>query len=73
MRSGHAEEVVQDSEVGVRLAAVRHEGIDHRVEEQWRIAERCVSFVWQVEASKYLQHVVSDTPVRGSETLPADF
>ena len=44
IRFGHAEEVAQDSEVGARLAAARHEGICHRVEEQWRIAERSVSF-----------------------------
>ena len=70
---GHSEGVAHDPQVGVKLAAVRYEDIYRRVEEGWKIAERCVSFFYQVEASNYLQDVASDTPVQGPESLPADF
>ena len=70
---GHSEGVAQDPKVGVRLAAVRYEDVYRRVAERWKIAERCVSFFYQVEASNYLQDVASDTPVQGPASLPADF
>jgi|GEM_PF-1466218 hypothetical protein len=69
---GHSEGVSQDPELGVRLAAVRYDDVYRRVEEQWRISERCVSFFYQVLASNYLQDVASNTPVRGATSLPAD-
>jgi len=70
---GHSEGVAQDPRVGVRLAAVRYEDVYRRVEERWKIAERCVSFFYQVEASNYLRDVASDTPVQSPASLPADF
>ena len=69
---GHSEGVAQDPKEGVRLAAVRYEDIYRRVGEHWRIAERCVSFFYLVEASNYLRDVASDTPVKGAASLPAD-
>ena len=70
---GHSEGVAQDSGVGVRLAAVRYEDVYRRVDARWKIAERCLSFFYQVEASNYLRDVASDTPVQGAASLPADF
>ena len=69
---GHSEGVAQAPKEGVRLAAVRYEDIYRRVEERWRIAERCVSFFYLVEASNYLQDVASETPVPGTPSLPAN-
>jgi hypothetical protein len=69
---GHSEGVSQDPELGVRLAAIRYDDAYRRVDEQWRISERCVSFFYQVLASNYLQDVASNTPVRGATSLPAD-
>ena len=70
---GHSEGVAQDPRVGVKLAAVRYEDVYRRIEEHWKIAERCVAFFYQVEASSYLQDVASDTPVQGPVSLPSDF
>lgn len=70
---GHSEGVARDPEAGVKLAATRYEDVYYRVDHHWLFAERCVSFFYQVEAAKYLQHVASDTPVRGVTNLPAEF
>ena len=66
----HAE-VVRDGKP--MLSAVQYDDVYRRVDEQWRFAERQLSFFYYVDVESYAADLMSGTPVNaGATALPAD-
>lgn len=62
----HAEVVFHAKHV--KVSAVRYDDEYRRVDGQWRFADRCIKFFYQVDAANFVEEVTSDTPVRAGET-----
>jgi hypothetical protein len=65
----HAEVVLHAKKMNV--SALRYDDEYHRIDGQWRFAERCIKFFYRVNAANFVEEVTSDTPVQGGETLLA--